>query len=252
MRRAPVAPDTLPAPGTTAPFALDAAAAHYLQNVLRLAPGARVECFDGQGRAAIVRLEALSAEGVTATLLDEIDRDARESACQVILAHAIPKGDRWDWALEKATELGVAAVWPVEAARGVVQIPPKKIEERVARWSRQLASAARQCGRAHTPAIEAPRSISQTLAAALTLPDAAHVVAHTGQGLATLSAWLDEAAPTTRVVVWIGPEGGFTEEEITQLTAAGVQPVSLGPRVLRCETAGVCALTLIQRAWGDL
>ena len=252
MRRAPVIPETLPAPGATAPFVLDEAAAHYLRDVLRLRAGARVECFDGQGRALVVRLDEVTPAQVLATPLHEIDRDARESGCQVILAHAIPKGDRWDWALEKATELGVAAVWPLVTARGVVQIPPKKVADRVTRWSRQLASAARQCGRAHTPAVEAPRTLPQALDAAQALDDASHLVAHTGPSLQRLSTWIDEAAPTARVVVWIGPEGGFTEAEVAQLTDAGVHPVSLGPRVLRCETAGVCALSLIQSAWGDL
>src|SRR5690606_8948316 len=114
MRRVPVEPETLAAPGTLPPqFPLPPAAAHYLRTVLRLSPGTRVELFDGTGRSVLVDLVSVSADEVLVETIDDRTSDFGESPLEITLLQAIPKGDRWDWLLEKSTELGVHKIIPL-------------------------------------------------------------------------------------------------------------------------------------------
>ncbi len=249
MRRVPVEPETLAAPGTLpAQFPLPPAAAHYLRTVLRLTPGTRVELFDGTGRSVLVDLVSVSTDEVLVETIDDRTSDFGESPLEITLLQAIPKGDRWDWLLEKSTELGVHKIIPLETSRTVVSIPASKHAARLERWQKITASAARQCKRTRVPHIEAPQTIARALQ---NRSESLQFVAHT-----TLSPDQTISQTTTEnprsIALWIGPEGGFDEHEIALLLQHNVHPCSFGPRILRSETAGIVGLTLLQSAFGDL
>lgn len=216
-------------------------ARHYLRDVLRLAPGAALEVFDGRGGA----FEATVLEGFEAVALGA-RRDAPAAPAAVWLLLALAKGEKLDLVVQKATELGVARVAPFAAARSVVRLEPRKAEERAGRWRRIAAEAARQCGRADVPAVAAPAGLAEALRE---VPQGfAAFLFHPG------GAPLSEAAPSPAggYAAVIGPEGGLTEDERAACAAAGAREASLGPRVLRAETAAIAAVALLQARFGDL
>ncbi len=216
-------------------------ARHYLRDVLRLGPGAAVEVFDGRGGA----WEATVLDGFEAVALGD-RRAAPPAPAAVWLLLALAKGEKLDLVVQKATELGVARVVPFAAERSVVRLEPRKGEERAERWRRIAAEAARQCGRADVPEIAAPTALVDALGALP--PGFAAFVFHPG------GAPLSGAAPSPAggYAAVIGPEGGLTEAELAACARAGARPASLGPRVLRAETAAIVAVALLQARFGDL
>jgi len=218
--------------------ALTPEARHYLRDVLRLGPGAELELFDGEGGAYAAHLLA----GFEALALGP-RREARP-ILPLWLVVALAKGEKMDLVVQKATELGATRLIAFEGERSVVRLAPEKARERAERWRRIAAEAARQCGRADAPEIDAPC----TLAAALgsVPPSFWRFVLHPGGG--PLPA--DEAPPGAAAVV--GPEGGLTDTEVAACEEAGARRVGLGPRVLRAETAAVVAVALLQARYGDL
>jgi 16S rRNA (uracil1498-N3)-methyltransferase len=227
--------------------------AHYLRDVLRMQKGDRVELFDGSGRIVIAELLAMSADDVSVRIDEDRHTERGESPCAITLVQAIPKGKRWEWVIEKATELGVSRLVPLETARTVVHISDAKAERKLDRWERVVNAAARQSQRVVTPEITHPKSLAGAIDL---LDDIPSFVAHTSGRPDSLAAELQtrdllEASPDT-AALWIGPEGGFNDDEIATLKAAGVAPCHLGPRVLRAETAGLVGLSLLQAYLGDL
>ncbi len=254
MRRVPVNPQDLAAAGSLPKhFSLPDAAAHYLRTVLRLATGTRVELFDGAGRSVLVDLFSVSPDEVIVETIEDRISEFGESRLEITLLQAIPKGDRWDWLLEKATELGVHKIVPLQTSRTVVTVPPAKLNARLDRWQKIAAGAARQCKRARVPQIEAPQTIAQALK---NRSETISLVAHTALTVGTLtpSQIITQAHPNhpESIAFWIGPEGGFDDHEIAQLLDQNVHPCSLGPRILRNETAGIAALIILQSAFGDM
>lgn len=218
--------------------ALTPEAAHYLRDVLRLEPGAELELFDGEGAAYPARLE-----GGFAALSLGPRREARP-ALPLWLLCALAKGEKMDLVVQKATELGATRLLPFAAERSVVRLDEEKGEARAARWRRIAAEAARQCGRADVPEVSAP----VTLAAALAAVPAgfARFAFHPG------GEPLGAGTHPSGVAAVVGPEGGLTEAEVAACEAAGARRISLGPRVLRAETAALVATALLQAAFGDL
>jgi 16S rRNA (uracil1498-N3)-methyltransferase len=218
--------------------ALTPEARHYLRDVLRLAPGAEVEVFDGEGGAYAGEL----LPGLEALALGP-RREARP-ALPLWLLVALAKGEKMDLVVQKATELGATRIVPFEGERSVVRLAAEKGRDRAERWRRIAAEAARQCGRADAPELDAPCA----LAAALEAVPAPflRVVFHPGGD--RLPA---EASPAGAAAV-VGPEGGLTDDEVAACEAAGALRVGLGPRVLRAETAAVVAVALLQARYGDL
>lgn len=215
---------------------------HYLRHVLRLAPGAPLEVFDGEGGEHQALLPAEGEE------LELGPRRARAAPRALLwLAFAPPRGDRADLVVQKAVELGVARLLPFEAARSVVRLDAERGASRAARWSRIAAEAARQCGRADVPEVEAPAPLLRALASAP--PGFRRLLCYEGGG-EPLAGALDPAAPGHLVVV--GPEGGFEPGEVEAAAAGGACPVSLGPRILRAETAALAVLAILQHRLGDL
>ncbi len=213
-------------------------AQRYLADVLRLAPGASIEVFDGRGG----RYAAAIEDGFESVRLGAREVSPGPGA-EIALLVALAKGEKMDLVVQKATELGAARVLPFEAERSVVRLEPAKGEERAARWRRIAEEAARQCGRADVPEVRPPASLARSLADLA--PGTRAFVFHPGG--ASLGA---AAAPAFAAVV--GPEGGLTDDEVHACETAGAIRASLGPRVLRAETAAIVAVALLQARFGDL
>lgn len=217
----------------------DAASLHYLADVLRLPTGSAVEVFDGAGSTwqATFTGEALQ--------LGE-RRPAPGPGAVVWLAFALARGEKADWIVQKGTELGVSRMVPWQAERSVVRLEPGRAAERAGRWRRIAEEAARQCGRADVPEVAVPA----TLEAALAVPAGfSRVAFHAGTGAPL--AEVVRPGPAGWLLV-VGPEGGLSDGEVQSCLDAGCTLATLGPRVLRAETAAVLAAALVQHLAGDL
>lgn len=215
-------------------------ARRYLADVLRLSPGDRVEVFDGRGG----RYDAAIEAGFESVALGPREEAAR-APVELALVVALAKGEKMDLVVQKATELGVARILPFAAERSVVRLEPQKGEERAARWRRIAGEASRQCGRADVPEVRPPAELAAALGALA--PGARLVLFHPGGGpLSRL------AGPVESLAAVVGPEGGLTDAEVSACEAVGALRASLGPRILRAETAAIVALALLQARHGDL
>jgi len=247
MRRVHVPAGTLAAQSGAEVVELPVAASHYVVDVLRLGAGDPIEVFDGTGD--VVR-GVLVGDGRPATVRVEESgtETAAESGTRIVLNHGIPKGNRWELVIEKATELGVDTIVALETARTVVRIDEKKVERKLDRWRRVAATAARQCDRTVVPEIAGPASVSDAVSSSTGdgLGLVLHPAAAGEDGLPGV-----DAAGVPLVELWVGPEGGFEDDEL-ELISTVARPVRLGPRVLRSETAGVVAVALAQYLYGDL
>jgi 16S rRNA (uracil1498-N3)-methyltransferase len=219
-------------------------ARHYVKDVLRLQPGAALELFDGEGG----RWEARVEDGFEALALGPRQESvgAGASPGAIWIVPALAKGEKMDLVVQKATELGAARVAAFEAERSVVRLEPDRAEERARRWRRIAEEAARQCGRADVPEVATPASLAARLAEA---PPGFGLLVFHGDGAASLAALAP--APGGWIAI-VGPEGGLTAEEVAACEAAGARRVSLGPRILRAETAAIVAVALLQARFGDM
>ncbi len=221
---------------------LEGEQAHHLMHVLRAQPGTEVGAFDGAGHTRLYHVVSRSETALTLEAKQPVFSSA-EPAVKTILFACIPKGDRMDWLLEKATELGVSTIVPVMSARTVVRLDGKQAEKKRERWQRIVEAAARQCGAVHIPEVTLPLSFSQTkplMEACTTL-----IVAALIPRAQPLKPVLDQLDPVKREQVWgwwCGPEGDFTAEEMETILACGAIPVTLGPLILRAETAAIYGL----------
>ncbi len=235
-------PDEIPDHGVCD---LPAAQAHHLAHVLRLAPGDPVVLFDGRG-AAYDAVIAQSARGAVRVRVGDRRNEDRESPLCVLLAQAVSSGERMDYTIQKAVELGVAAVQPLLTERCVVRLSGERAEKRVLHWQAVAVAACEQCGRNRVPAVHPLLPLRDWLqqpaaAGELRLSLAPEAAA----GLRQLDR------PAGRVTVLAGPEGGLTAAELDDAAGAGFRPLRLGPRVLRTETAAVALLAAMQALWGD-
>jgi 16S rRNA (uracil1498-N3)-methyltransferase len=221
--------------------ALTPEARHYLADVLRLPAGAEVEVFDGHGAAFEARIDPAYEALVLGPR-----REAAGAGAAIALLFALAKGEKTDLVVQKATELGAERIAPFAAERSVVRLHADRGDDRARRWRRIAEEAARQCGRADVPEVAAPVPLAAALAA---LPPGTAVLAFHPGG-APLAALAPGAAGGWAAVV--GPEGGLTDGELRACEEAGARRVSLGPRVLRAETAAIVAVTLLQARFGDL
>ena len=219
---------------------LDAGSANHLLKVLRLRPGAPLLLFNGAGgeyRAVL----GLSKSGVV-SIGAFSDREA-ESPLDLCLAQGISRGERMDYTVQKAVELGVTEIVPLSTERCGVVLDGARMEKRVQHWQRVAQSACAQCGRNRVPRVSAVNCLSAWLDSV----EGRRLVLHPQAtvGLAAIE-------PATDITLLIGPEGGLSDAELAMARHAGFTPVHLGPRVLRTETAAVVALSIIQALWGDL
>lgn len=217
--------------------------ARHVTRVLRMGEGAPLMLFDGQGREAGVRLADVSRKHTTVRI-EALWQGSGESPLAVHLGQAISKGDRMDYAIQKAVELGVAAITPLYTERGDVRLKGDREEKKLAHWQAVAASACEQCGRAVVPPIYPPIALDEWL---VERQEPLRLMLH----LATGNAFNQQPRPDA-VALLIGPEGGLSETDVSAAVASGFTPLTLGPRVLRTETAPVVALTLLQHHFGDL
>ncbi len=217
--------------------------ARHAVRVLRLPPGAPVVLFDGRGGQYPARIERIERDRVYAELAAWQDVE-RESRLKITLVQALQAGDKMDFTIQKAVELGVRDIVPVESRRSVLRLAGERAGKRVAHWQGVVASACEQCGRNQVPLVAPLEKLENWLARPangvlrlMLAPDA-------GQSLVTIR-------PAGEVQLLIGAEGGLDPQEIIAATQAGFQAVRMGPRVLRTETAGLAALAAMQALWGD-
>lgn len=231
--------------------AFDAAAAHHLGRVRRAGVGDVVQAVDASGQLLAVRLTAIAPRHAEGVVVQRAPL-ATESALDLTLAQAIPKGDKMEHVIRMATELGVSRVIPLLTERTVVRLEPARSDSRLARWRRVAREAAQQSGRAAVPEIATPRQISAWPGApAPDSPGAGLLVCFWEEESRGLDSLLPPG-PCPRATAIVGPEGGLTAEEVRRLAAAGALVASLGPRLLRTETAGAVAVALLQARYGDL
>ena len=236
---------------TGAVIGLDHAAAHHALRVLRLGAGAPVELFDGNGRAA--RASIVSTRPCT-VVVQALLPPAAPPALQLTLAQCISAADKMDWTIEKAVELGVAAIVPLQSQRSVVKLTEERAARRREHWQRLILAAAAQSGQNRLPRLEEVRKLDEWLRGAAGGPAPELRVMldpRAQQPLATVLAQHTGVRPG-EVALLCGPESGFSESEYSAALAAGWIPAGLGPRVLRTETAGLAAVTIVQASWGDL
>jgi len=232
--------------GSGAVVPLPAAAAHHLSRVLRAAVGDRLTVFDGSGAEFAATITRIDKHGVSVKVAAGRALD-REAPITCRLAQAISSGERMDLTLQKAVELGVAAVQPLYSERSVVRLDAARAVKRVEHWRQVLIAACEQSGRNVIPEVAAPRSILEWLSGLPAAgPDELRMLLspHAGQRLRELPH------PAT-VTLLAGPEGGFTEVEADFAARHGFVAIRLGPRILRTETAALAALAAINTLWGD-
>ena len=230
---------------------VEGALAHRLASVLRLRPGDEVALFDGGGRDVAVTLREVSARKVIGDVTASSPSPA-EPRTRVHLYQSITKGDRFEWLVEKATEIGMASIAPLITSRAVVRTPGEGT--RAERWRRIATEAAEQCERGAVPVIDTPVVLKDAVASArgivlLPYEEAGERAPSIGD---VLRERIDELYATAEVSILIGPEGGLEASEAEEATVAGAVVVTLGERVLRSETAGLVALTLVLAACGEL
>jgi 16S rRNA (uracil1498-N3)-methyltransferase len=203
--------------------------AHHLINVLRAKPGEEIEVFDGAGRVAAATIVKLGRS--TATLELGVISQTNPSERETVIASAVPKGDRFEWMVEKLTELGISRLVPLATARSSVDPRDSKLE----RLRSASIAACKQSGRNHLLAISSVTPYDDFL------QSAANAAAQLFLGSTTTSPAAINISHNIQTIFLIGPEGGFTSAEIDAATAVGAAPVSLGPHILRTETAAIAA-----------
>lgn len=225
--------------------AIEGDAANHIARVLRLERGDPLIVFDGRGGEYAARIEEFRKGAVIVSVGDP-STAIRESPLSLTLAQGVSRGERMDWVVQKATELGVSRIVPVLTERTVVKLDAKQAERKLLHWQGIATAACEQSGRDRIPAIDAPLALAEFLGG---------VGGHATRVLLSPTGSLRIAELARRdggIIVLIGPEGGLAETEQQAALAAGFTAVRMGPRVLRTETAAVAALTLLQQQFGDL
>ena len=228
--------------GPGAQFVLAPEAAQHVAKALRLRAGDALVVFDGRGGeydAVIQRIDRDRVDVKVGAFRDA----ARESALEVGLVQGLPEADKMDWIIQKTTELGVAWVQPIICERSVVRLSGERAERRAAHWRRVAIAACEQCGRTRVPDVRPAVAFMNWVA----LPAVAErwLLSPVGEPIAR------RAQPTGALELLVGPEGGLSERELELALSRGGDQVSLGPRILRTETAPLAALAAIHARWGD-
>ncbi len=228
---------------------------HHLRRVLRVKAGDRLECVDGRGRI----YQGAIAQCSPQQIVIDVTRQAEEPPppLRMTLAQALIKPDHFEWAIQKATELGVTRIVPLVTSRTTVRIEKTGTRYRnsvavpgtkIARWRRIAAAATAQCGRARIPDVERPQPFAQALER---LSDGERLLLTAGEGGTPIADAIRRLTRDAEVAVFIGPEGDFSPEEVALARRRGLEPVRLGRTILRAETAAVVTLSILQHAVGE-
>ena len=224
-------------------FDIGEAISRHLQ-VLRVAIGDEITLFDGLGGEFSATVSTIKKRDATVALTAFLPIE-REAPMQVTLVQALATSDKMDLIVQKAVELGVTTIAPISTSRATLKLDGERAEKRVAHWQAIAVAACEQCGRNRVPVVQRLQALDQWL---LKQPEGISVLLHP---LAEKSL-LTRVDGSTAIAVLIGPEGGFTDEEISRALARGVLAARFGPRILRTETAGLAAITALGARFGDL
>lgn len=222
---------------------LEEEVAHYIGKVLRMRPGEQVALFNEQDGEHLATLTSVDKRTVIVQLLEVRERRA-DPVLRIHLGLGLSRGERMDYAVQKATEAGVYSITPLVTERCEVKIKSDRVDNRLNHLERIAISACEQSGRCHVPRVEAPVSLQDWLGRER--EGACFVLDHLG------ASGMSATTPPQTVTLLIGPEGGLSAVEVQDACIAGFHSVRLGPRVLRTETAPVIAIALAQFLWGDL
>ena len=217
---------------------------NHIRNVLRMKSGEEISVSNGvDGKEYRCRIVSLEADRVICEIRS-VKEDDVELPCKVHLFQSLPKADKMEWIVQKAVELGVYEIIPVAAKRCVVKLDEKKSSAKIARWQGIAEAAAKQSKRSIIPQVTEVLSFSQAAKKASDI-DVRLIPYEMAEGMERTRRIIDGIRPGQSIAVFIGPEGGFEEAEIREAQAAGIEPVTLGRRILRTETAGMTVLSWI-------
>ncbi|GAX91550.1 16S rRNA (uracil(1498)-N(3))-methyltransferase [Effusibacillus lacus] len=227
----------------------------HITRVLRMQPGAQVICADGTGRSYLVRLTELGQDAAVGDIIKPLQENV-EPEVKLTLVQGLPKGDKMDLIVQKGTEVGITHFVPVETARTIVQYDAKKESKRRDRWQRIAKEAAEQAHRTVIPMIEEVQPFRQWLAQKAASFDLI-LLAYEGETPHGLRQELDRHAGGVSdtggsIALIVGPEGGLDPEEVAVATQSGARVITLGPRILRTETAGPVAAAMILYHFGQM
>lgn len=238
-------PEAITPPSITVPPSLQA----HLRDSLRLEPGEQIWICDGHSTRYLMELTRVTKHELAGRIL-ETTLEPPSVAPRLLLGQALLKGEKMDWVIQKATELGVSAIMPLQSRHTIVQLRPERLEAQMARWRRIALEAAQQSEHWRIPVIAQPQSLTACLAGR---PAPARSLILTerkeGQSLERIAL---PAEPTESILVVIGPEGGWAQEEVAQAEQAGYTLITLGPHILRAETAAIVVLGILQSRMGAL
>jgi 16S rRNA (uracil1498-N3)-methyltransferase len=225
---------------------LDGDRARYLGKVLRIRVGDSLTVFNGEGPEWPAVITHVSKSTVGLELGDSLEASA-ESPLKIHLVQGISRGDRMDFVVQKATELGVKRITPVLTEYGVVRLDANRAEKRREHWQNIATSACEQSGRTRLPLVDSPMPLKNWFGSKPEKVGSELILRpHASAPLASIEM------PDTKVCVLIGPEGGFSDSEYGDAEVSGFEAVSLGPRILRTESAAIATLAVLQSLWGDL
>jgi len=219
--------------------------AHHI-NVVRMGPGDTLTLFNGDGGEYTAVLTEVQKKKAWAEVKVFTPREA-ELPFAVTLAQALPEGTKMDWIIEKAIELGVAGIQPLAARRCVVRLSAERAEKKLEHWNGIVVSASEQCGRNRLAAVAAPLEFRDWISQ----QDLHKRVILTPRATESLADWARHQ-PAQALSIMVGPEGGFSDEEEAEALRRGALPLSIGPRVLRTETAALAAVSILSAAWGGI
>lgn len=223
--------------------------ADHFARVLRLAPGAQIVAFDGHGQEYRVLVERLEGDRVVCRILHRTPAQPCHML-SITLGQGLPKADKFEWVIQKTTELGVSEIVPVITDRVVPHISLRQLSVKAGRWEKLAREACKQSGRATTPHLRPPTPIDCFFAA--TQSAELKLMLWEGEDKQLLRTVLTAAKQVASVAVLVGPEGGLTAQEVGRGESYGFRAVGLGKRVLRTETAGIVAVAILQYQFGDL
>ena len=216
---------------------------NHMKNVLRMKLHEKAEISDGESRTYLCEVEAYEEDVAVLHILEEMEADT-EPASKLYLFQGLPKSDKMELIVQKAVELGVYEVIPVATHRAVVKLDEKKAAKKTVRWNAIAEGAAKQSGRDVIPVVKNVMTLEDALAYAADL-DLILMPYEDAQGMAKTRRVIREIRQGQSVGIFIGPEGGFEEEEVQKAQETGAVPITLGKRILRTETAGIAVLSIL-------
>ncbi len=226
-------------------FELPADAAHHASRVLRLRVNDEVQIFDGIGNALDATINQITGKRVILGNLQTCMAQPA-SGLNIILAQSLCSNEKMDWIVQKATELGVSQILPLQAQRSVAKLTGMRADKSLKHWRSVAISACEQCGRNDLPLIHSPQDLESWLLSLRNAPGSSFILLPGGATQLRV-----QSKPQISATLLIGPEGGFSSDESNIALQMGFVPILLGPRVLRTETAAIAGISALQTLWGD-